>query len=85
MPRWRLGNGYDSTLLGSSTWGDDDIEFQEDFGQLYEELDKAELKDKKVAVLGAEIQAMSIFAVLSIRWKIDGRSGRENDQRTIAH
>lgn len=47
-----LGNGYDLTVLGSSTWGDDDIEFQEDFEVFYEDLDKAELKDKKVAIFG---------------------------------
>ena len=47
-----LGNGYDLTVLGSSTWGDDDIEFQEDFALFYEDLDKAELKDKKVSLFG---------------------------------
>ena len=26
-----LGNGYELTVLGSSTWGEDKIEFQEDF------------------------------------------------------
>jgi flavodoxin short chain len=47
-----LGNSYDITLLGSSTWGDDEIEFQEDFADYFEELDKAKLKDKKVAIFG---------------------------------
>ena len=47
-----LGNGYDVTLLGSSTWGDDEVEFQEDFANYYEELDKVNLKGKKVAVFG---------------------------------
>lgn len=47
-----LGNGYDLTLLGVSTWGDDEIEFQEDFEPLYDEMDKANLKDKKVALFG---------------------------------
>lgn len=47
-----LGNGYDITLLGASTWGDDEIEFQEDFEPFYEQLDKAVLKDQKVAIFG---------------------------------
>lgn len=47
-----LGNGYELTLLGASTWGEDEIEFQEDFEPFYEQLDKAQLKDKKVALFG---------------------------------
>jgi flavodoxin short chain len=47
-----LGEGYDIVLLGSSTWGDGDIEFQEDFEPFYEELGRADLKGKKVAVFG---------------------------------
>jgi len=47
-----LGNGYDLTVLGSSTWGDDDIEFQEDFAVFYDEMDKADLKGKKIALFG---------------------------------
>lgn len=47
-----LGNSYDLTLLGASTWGEDEIEFQEDFEPFYEQLDKAQLKEKKVALFG---------------------------------
>ena len=47
-----LGNGYDLTLLGASTWGDDEIEFQEDFAPFYEEMDGAQLQDRKVALFG---------------------------------
>ncbi len=47
-----LGNGYDLTLLGASTWGDDAIEFQEDFAPFYEEMDGAQLQGKKVALFG---------------------------------
>ena len=47
-----LGNGFDLTLLGSSTWGEDEIEFQEDFEPFFEEMDKADLKGKKVALFG---------------------------------
>ncbi len=48
-----LGNGYDVTLLGASTWGDDEIEFQEDFEPFYEQLSEAkQLSGKKVALFG---------------------------------
>ncbi|MCB2218419.1 flavodoxin [Desulfofustis glycolicus] len=48
-----LGNGYDLTLLGSSTWGEDEIEFQDDFDPFYRELDTAkQLQGKKVALFG---------------------------------
>jgi flavodoxin I len=47
-----LGGSYDLTLLGSSTWGEEEIEFQEDFGEFYPQLDKAELEGKKVALFG---------------------------------
>lgn len=47
-----LANGCDLLLLGCSTWGDDDIELQDDFVPLYDDLDKAGLSGKKVAVFG---------------------------------
>lgn len=48
-----LGNGYDLTLLGSSTWGEDEIEFQDDFEPFYRDLDHAkQLQGKKVALFG---------------------------------
>lgn len=47
-----LNGGYDLLLLGSSTWGDDEIELQEDFAEFYEKMDGLDLKDKKVAVFG---------------------------------
>jgi len=47
-----LGHGYDLTMLGSSTWGDDGIEFQEDFAPFYEDLHRADLKNKSVAIFG---------------------------------
>jgi flavodoxin short chain len=47
-----LGNGYDLLLFGCSTWGDDEIELQDDFVPLYEDFESAGLKDKKVAVFG---------------------------------
>ncbi|MGE4505919.1 MAG: flavodoxin [Desulfovibrionaceae bacterium] len=47
-----LGEGYDLVLLGSSTWGDDEVELQDDFVPLYEDLEQADLKGRKVAVFG---------------------------------
>ncbi|EFL49672.1 flavodoxin [Solidesulfovibrio fructosivorans JJ]] len=47
-----LADGYDLVLFGCSTWGDDEIELQEDFIPLYDGLDAAGLSGKKVAVFG---------------------------------
>ncbi len=73
-----LGNGYDLTVLGSSTWGDDDIEFQEDFALFYEDLDKAELKDKKVAIFGCGDSSYEHFcgAVDLLEEKMDSLGGK---------
>ena len=47
-----LAEGFDLVLLGCSTWGDEDIELQDDFVPLFENLDEAGLKGKKVGVFG---------------------------------
>jgi len=47
-----LAEGYDLVLLGCSTWGDEDIELQNDFLPLYVDLELAGLAGKKVAVFG---------------------------------
>lgn len=47
-----LAEGYDLVLLGSSTWGDEDIELQDDFIPLYENLEESGLAGRKVAVFG---------------------------------
>jgi flavodoxin short chain len=47
-----LADGYDLVVFGCSTWGGDDIELQEDFQPFFEEMDKANLSGKKVAVFG---------------------------------
>ncbi|MGL1931024.1 MAG: flavodoxin [Desulfotalea sp.] len=47
-----LGGEYDVTVLGTSTWGDDEIEFQEDFEPFYKELMSSKLKGKKIALFG---------------------------------
>ena len=56
-----LGNSYDVTLLGASTWGEDEIEFQEDFEPFFQELDSADLKDKKVALFGCGDSSYEYF------------------------
>ncbi|MCM0755529.1 flavodoxin [Desulfovibrio aminophilus] len=47
-----LARGWDLVLLGSSTWGDEDVELQDDFVPIYENLDKAGLRGVKAAVFG---------------------------------
>ncbi|MFU2210911.1 flavodoxin [Solidesulfovibrio sp. C21] len=47
-----LADGYDLVVFGCSTWGDEDIELQEDFIPVYDALDAAGLSDRKVAVFG---------------------------------
>lgn len=47
-----LADGYDLVVFGCSTWGDDDVELQEDFVPLYDTLEEAGLSGKKVAVFG---------------------------------
>ena len=47
-----LASGYDVVLFGCSTWGEDEIELQEDFVELYEDLGVAGLAGRKVAVFG---------------------------------
>ena len=47
-----LADGFDLVLLGSSTWGDEDIELQDDFQPLYDDLEEAGLRGRKVAIFG---------------------------------
>ncbi len=47
-----LADGYDAVIMGCSTWGEEDIELQDDFVEIYENLDKVGLAGKKVAVFG---------------------------------
>lgn len=68
-----LGNGYDLTLLGASTWGDDEVEFQEDFDPFYQEMDSADLSEKKVALFGCGDSSYEYFcgAVDELEEKMD--------------
>lgn len=73
-----LGAGYDITLLGASTWGDAEVEFQEDFASFFEEMDKVDLKDKKVAVFGCGDSSYTHFcgAVDQLQEKIEDMGGK---------
>lgn len=71
-----LGDGYDMTLLGVSTWGDEEIEFQEDFDSFYQDMDDAKLEGRKVALFGCGDSSYEHFcgAVVLLRQKVEGLS-----------
>ena len=48
-----LCTDFDFCVFGSSTWGDEDIELQDDFASLLPELGKTGVKGKKTAVFGS--------------------------------
>ena len=56
-----MAEGYDAVFLGSSTWGDDEIELQDDFIPVFDNLDKAALGGKKVAVFGCGDSSYEYF------------------------
>jgi len=56
-----MADGFDAVFLGSSTWGDDSIELQDDFIPVYENLDAAGLKGRKVAVFGCGDSSYEYF------------------------
>ena len=43
---------YELIVFGCSTWGDDEIELQEDFAEFFEGMDQYDFKNRKVAVFG---------------------------------
>lgn len=69
---------YDLILLGSSTWGDEEIEIQEDFAEFYENMDEISLVGKKVAVFGCGDSSYEHFcgAVDVIGEKVAGLGGK---------
>lgn len=56
-----MAEAYDAVFLGSSTWGDDEIELQDDFVPVFDDLDKAGLSGKKVAVFGCGDSSYEYF------------------------
>lgn len=91
-----LADGYDLVLLGCSTWGDDEVELQDDFVPLYENLDRAGLAGRRTAVFGCGDSGYTHFcgavdaiadkaerlgaALVGERLKIDG----DPDMREVA-
>jgi flavodoxin short chain len=67
-----LCQGKDLVLFGCSTWGDDEIELQEDFIPLFESFDKIQAKGVKTAVFGCGDEDYKYFcgAVDSITDKL---------------
>jgi len=63
---------YDLVLYGCSTWGDDEVELQDDFIDYYESMDKAPLGGKKVGVFGCGDSSYTWFcgAVDAIEEKV---------------
>lgn len=68
---------YDLVLLGSSTWGDDEIEMQEDFAEFYEKMDEVSLNGKKAAAFGCGDSSFTHFcgAVDLIEEKVEELGG----------
>lgn len=57
-----LNETFDLYLLGSSTWGEDEIEFQEDFEPFYESMKGGmNLSGKKFAVFGCGDSSYEYF------------------------
>lgn len=69
---------YDLVLLGSSTWGDNEIEMQEDFTEFYQKMDEVSLDGKKVAVFGCGDSSFEHFcgAVDVIEEKVEELGGK---------
>ena len=65
---------YDAVLFGCSTWGDEDIELQDDFIPLFDSLDKSGVQGRKAAVFGCGDSSYTYFcgAVDAIEEKLEG-------------
>lgn len=69
-----LGSGFDVVLLGSSTWGDEEVELQDDMVPIYDTLDQADLKGRKTAIFGCGDSSYTYFcgAVDALSEKAEG-------------
>lgn len=56
-----LNKDYDFIILGTSTWGDDEIEFQEDFEPFYDQMSGLKMKGKKIALFGCGDSSYEFF------------------------
>lgn len=48
-----LAEGFDAVLLGCSAWGVEDLELQDDFAPLFDEMDSMGLAGKKLAAFAS--------------------------------
>ena len=48
-----LAEGYDAVLMGCSAWGTEDLELQDDFAPLFEDMASMGLEGKKVAAFAS--------------------------------
>lgn len=56
-----IGEDHDMILLGCSTWGDEQIEFQDDFIPFYESMDDLPLAGRNIAVFGCGDSSYTYF------------------------
>ena len=70
--------GYDCVLFGCSTWGDDTIEFQDDFIPLFDAFDSIGASGVKVASFGCGDSSYTYYcgAVDSINEKLEALGGK---------
>ncbi len=68
-----LCQGYDLILFGCSTWGDEEIELQDDFIDLFDSFDAIEASGKKTGVFGTGDSSYTYFcgAVDAIEEKLN--------------
>ncbi len=68
-----LCDNYDLILFGCSTWGDDEIELQDDFIPLFDDFDNINAQNKKVGVFGCGDSSYTYYcgAVDAIEQKLD--------------
>ena len=75
-----IGGDFDVILLGSSTWGDDEIELQDDFAVFYEDLggNGTSYHDLKFGVFGCGDSSYTHFcgAVDAIEEKVAALGGK---------
>lgn len=80
-----LCDGYDLVLFGCSTWGEDDIELQDDFISLFDQFDNINANGKTVAVFGCGDSGYTHFcgAVDAIEQKLDSMGAKVVDTLKI--
>jgi len=74
-----LGQGFDLTVLGSSSRGDiDTISFPQSFAPLYDRLNQAQIREKDLAIFGCGDSSRPYFcgAVELLKEKIGDLRGR---------